>query len=94
MFLQERAREINEKLSILANRSNIVVWAAGVHTSKLFERTELLSYDIKNIVDMNADKEGEFYFGFKIKNPEKMDWSNVGAVVISVPAQEKRWQVC
>lgn len=90
MFLQERAREINEKLSILANRSNIVVWAAGVHTSKLFERTELLSYDIKNIVDMNADKEGEFYFGFKIKNPEKMDWSNVGAVVISVPAQEKK----
>ena len=90
MFLQERAREINEKLSILANRSNIVVWAAGVHTSKLFERTELLSYDIKNIVDMNVDKEGEFYFGFKIKNPEKMDWSNVGAVVISVPAQEKK----
>lgn len=90
MFLQERAREINEKLSILVNRSNIVVWAAGVHTSKLFERTELLSYDIKNIVDMNVDKEGEFYFGFKIKNPEKMDWGNVGAVVISVPAQEKK----
>lgn len=90
MFLQERVREINEKLRVLDKRSNIVVWAAGVHTSKLFERTELLSYDIKSIVDMNAAKEGDFYFGFRIKNPEKMDWSDVGAVVISVPMQERK----
>lgn len=89
MFLQDRAKEINEKLRVLAGISNIVVWATGIHTSMLFERTELLSYDIKNIVDRNASKEGDFYFGFRIRHPENVQWEDVGAVVISVPAQEK-----
>ena len=94
MFLQDRAKEINEKLRVLAGISNIVVWATGIHTSMLFERTELLSYDIKNIVDRNASKEGDFYFGFRIRHPENVQWEDVGAVVISVPAQEKMLSVC
>ena len=89
MFLQDRAKEINEKLRVLAGISNIVVWATGIHTSMLFERTELLSYDIRNIVDRNAAKEDDFYFGFRIKYPQNIQWEDVGAVVISVPAQEK-----
>ncbi len=89
MFLQDRAKEINEKLRVLAGISNIVVWAAGIHTRMLFERTELLSYDIRNIVDRNAAKEDDFYFGFRIKYPQNIQWKDVGAVVISVPAQEK-----
>ncbi len=89
MFLQDRAKEINEKLRVLAGISNIVVWATGIHTSMLFERTELLSYDIRNIVDRNAAKEDDFYFGFRIKYPQNIQWKDVGAVVISVPAQEK-----
>ena len=89
MFLQDRAKEINEKLRVLAGISNIVVWAAGIHTRMLFERTELISYDIKNIVDRNAAKEDDFYFGFRIRHPENVQWEDVGAVVISVPAQEK-----
>lgn len=90
MFLQERAKEINEKLKELKNVSNIVIWAAGIHTAKLFERTQLLSYDISSIVDMNEKKHGDYFFGFVIENPEKMCWSDVGAVVISVPNQEKK----
>lgn len=89
MFLQDRAKEINEKLRVLAGISNIVVWATGIHTSMLFERTELLSYDIRNIVDRNAAKEDDFYFGFRIRYPENIQWKDVGAVVISVPVQEK-----
>ena len=90
MFLQERAKEINERLKALENVSNVVIWAAGIHTSKLFERTELLSYNVRNIVDINKRKQGDFFFGFVIKSPEDICWEEVGAVVISVPGQEKR----
>lgn len=45
MFLQERIEEINRDLRILETASNVAVWGAGVHTAKLFEKTELLSFN-------------------------------------------------
>ena len=90
MFLHERVNEINERLKVLKNVSNIVIWGAGIHTSQLCEKTELLSYSIKDIVDISKNKKGNPFFGFEIKNPEEIIWGNVEAVVISVPGKESQ----
>lgn len=88
MFLQERVDEINKRLEILYEISAVVVWGAGVHTAKLFEKTELLSYEINQIVDMDGRKQGERFFGWTVQDPCEVDWQGIEAVVISVPNRE------
>ena len=56
MFLQEKVKEINEKLNALKDISHVAVWGAGVHTCKLFEKSNLLSYSVKTIIDINKEK--------------------------------------
>lgn len=92
MFLQDKVNDINIRLKILGNFSNIVIWGAGVHTGKLLEKTDLLSYKIKGIVDKDKKKRGEHYFGFIIQSPEDIIWSDVEAVVISVRNKEQEIQ--
>ncbi len=53
MFVQDKVQEINEKLLVLKDVTNIVIWGAGVHTAKLFEKTNLFKYHIEYIVDMD-----------------------------------------
>lgn len=88
MFLQERAKEINDCLKGLAGKANVAVWGAALHTAKLFEKTELLFYNIKTVLDMNEKKWGDYFFGWKIGDPFKADWEMIDAVVISVPNHE------
>ncbi len=88
MFLQERAQEINDCLKQLAGKANVAVWGAAVHTAKLFERTTLLSYNVKTVLDRNEKKWGDSFFGWKIEDPCKADWTKIDAVVISVPRRE------
>ncbi len=88
MFLQERAQEINSCLKSMGNKVNIAIWGAAVHTAKLFEKTELLSYNIKAILDIDEKKWGDYFFGWKIEDPFKADWETIEAVVISVPNRE------
>lgn len=88
MFLQERAEEINGCLKKLEGKLNVAVWGAAVHTAKLFEKTELLSYNIKTVLDMDRQKWGEYFFGWKIEDPCRADWVTIDAVVISVPNRE------
>lgn len=90
MFLQEKINEINEKLKVLEDKTNIAVWGAGVHTCKLFEKTELLTYHVKYVVDIDDAKKGIRYFGFTINKPDEAAWDNIGAVVVSVPGKEKQ----
>lgn len=90
MFVQEKIKEINGRLKALENTSRIVVWGAGVHTCKLFEKTELLSYSIRYVADADDAKQGLRYFGFTIKKPEEVVWENIEAVVISAPGKEKQ----
>ncbi len=61
MFLQERAKEINDCLKGLAGKANVAVWGAALHTAKLFEKTELLFYNIKTVLDMNEKKWGDYF---------------------------------
>lgn len=88
MFLQERAQEINDCLKGLAGKATVAVWGAAIHTAKLFEKTELLSYNIKAILDIDEKKWGDYFFGWKIEDPCKADWMRIDAVVISVPNRE------
>lgn len=89
MFLQEKVIEINRKLKALEGASHVAVWGAGLHTCKLFEKTELLSYPIKAVIDMDGRKRGSRYFGFAVKSPEEMEWDGADAAVISVPGKER-----
>lgn len=34
MFFQEKVQDIDQRLEILENLKNIVVWGAGMHTGK------------------------------------------------------------
>lgn len=88
MFLQDCVEKINKSMRILERASSVAIWGAGVHTAKLFEKTELLSYKIKCVLDMDERKQGETYFGWTIQNPRKIDWKGIDAVVISVPNRE------
>lgn len=92
MFLQDKVDDINEQLRKLENVSDVIIWGAGVHTGKLFEKTDLLSYNIKGVVDVDDKKWGEKYFGFTIQSPEDIVWNNIGALLISV-MQKKQMQM-
>lgn len=89
MFLQEKVSEINKKFEELKDMPNIVIWGASVHTAKLFEKTSLLSYSVRSVVDIDENKWGCPYFGLTIQSPWKTDWKNVSAVVISVVGRQK-----
>lgn len=88
MFLQERVQEINDQLKKLQGAANVVVWGAAVHTAKLFEKTGLLSYNIKAVLDIDERKWGDYFFGWIIENPRETDWKKIDAVIISVPNRE------
>lgn len=88
MFLQERVQEINDNLKSLEEAVSVVVWGAAIHTVKLFEKTALLSYNIKAVLDMDERKWGDYFFGWMIENPREADWEKIDAVVVSVPSQE------
>ena len=88
MFLQEKVREMNKKLEALGGISHVAVWGAGVHTCKLFEKSSLLSYPVKAIVDIDEAKRGQQYFCFTVKSPNEVMWDDIGGVVISVPGKE------
>lgn len=91
MFMQDKIDDINKRFKTLENTSSIVIWGAGAHTCKLFEKTTILSYKVKDIVDIDLKKQGGYYFGFIIKNPRKeINWQEVDAVIISVPNKEKQ----
>ncbi|MDE6851312.1 MAG: methyltransferase, TIGR04325 family [Lachnospiraceae bacterium] len=89
MFLQEKIRDINMRLKELKDYSNIVVWGAGKHVCELFEKTEMLSYQIRDIVHTNENICGSFFFGYIIKAPEDIDWNNIDAVILSAPNMKK-----
>ncbi len=89
MTLQQRVEVINNKLKLLQDAKNIVVWGGGQHTSELFKETELLSYKIKEIVDIDNRKWGKSFFGLIIKSPREVVWQNIDVVVISAPNYEK-----
>lgn len=81
MYLEERVKYINEKLSCLRNKHNIVIWGGAENTAKLFQYTDLLNYDIFGIVDKG--KAGKNFFGRRMQLPADIAWTQVEAVVIS-----------
>lgn len=89
MYLQNKIEEINDKLMALKSAENIVVWGGGFHTAKLFEKTDLLSYHIKAVLDIDPRKQGEYFYGWIIENPKEIVWEEIDAVVISAPKFEK-----
>lgn len=90
MFLQEKVRDINRRLRGLKKISSVVIWGAGIHTSKMFEYTDILLYDVRSIVDVDEAKQGKRYFGFTIQSPQEISWNCIGSVVISVPNREEQ----
>lgn len=88
MFMREKIEDINRRLKLLEDCYNIVIWGGGYHTSKLFEKTELLSYPIKSVV--GTQEQGNFYFGFTINHPKEIVWSEIDAVVVSAPGREEK----
>lgn len=81
MFLDEEIKRINNIFKNINTRGKIVLWGAAENTIKLFQYTDIAKYNIKEIVDSN--KGGEAFFGYIIKEPCKVTWSDVVSVIIS-----------
>lgn len=81
MYLEEQVQFINEKLVCLRDKHNIVIWGGAENTVKLFQYTDILNYDILEIVD--SGKAGERFFGRQMRLPAEIAWTQVEAVIIS-----------
>lgn len=81
MYLEDYVQCINEKLLYLRNRHNIVIWGGAENTAKLFQYTNILNYDILEIVDNG--KAGEIFFGRQIRLPDDIAWVQIEVVIIS-----------
>lgn len=81
MYLEERVQYINEKLLCLRDKHNIVIWGGAENTAKLFQYTEILNYNISEIVDNG--RAGENFFGRRLRLPADIEWTQIEAVIIS-----------
>ncbi len=84
MFLEEKIREINQRLEKAGN-GKIAVWCLGVHTEKLAEYTDLLKYNIKFFIDKNADMYGKDFeiYGKPVRSPREAAHADIDYIVIS-----------
>lgn len=81
MYLEDVIKVINDKLTILEGKQNIVLWGASENTVRLFQYTNIVNYKISIIVD--NEKHGEMFWGKHIMSPDQIEWELVEAVVIS-----------
>ena len=81
MYLEEQVRYLNEKLLCLRDKHNIVIWGGAENTVKLFQHTDILTYDIWEIVDKG--RAGERFFGRSLRLPDDIEWTQAEAVIIS-----------
>lgn len=81
MYLEERVQYINRKLLCLRDKHNIVIWGGAENTARLFQYTDILNYDILEIVDNG--RAGESFFGRQLQSPADVEWTKIEAVVIS-----------
>ncbi len=89
MYIEEKINLINHRLTVLEELKNVAIWGGGIHTRMLFEKTEVLSYNISNIVDADEQKHGTMYFGYLIQSPNEIEWDTIDAVIISVHGKDK-----
>ena len=69
MYLEEHVIRLNKLFEQLKEKRNVVVWGAAENTVRLFQDTNLLKYDIAEIVDIK--KAGKFFFGKMLKFPDR-----------------------
>lgn len=81
MYLEEQVIRLNKLFEQLEGKRNVVVWGAAENTVRLFQDTNLLKYDILEIVDIK--KAGKFFFGKTLKFPKEINWAQTEAVVVS-----------
>lgn len=81
MYLDEYVEKINNKLKLLKEKKNIVVWGAAENTVRFFQYTDIIKYNITTIVDKG--KTGQAFFGRLILSADKVFWNAVDAVLIS-----------
>ena len=61
MYLEEEIERINRRFYQLEGKKNTVIWGAAENTVRLFQYTDILRYNITQIVD--KAKEGVNFFG-------------------------------
>ena len=81
MYLEEEIERINRRFYQLEGKKNTVIWGAAENTVRLFQYTDILRYNITQIVD--KAKEGVNFFGRELVIPDDVKWTEVEAVVIS-----------
>lgn len=81
MYLDGRVQYINQKLLCLRDKHNVVIWGGAENTAKLFQYTDILRYDILEIVDKG--RAGEMFFGRRLRLPADIAWTQIEAVIIS-----------
>ncbi len=87
MYLEDEIDRINQRLTQLKGKKNIVIWGASENTVRLFQHTNFFVYGDYCVVD--TGKAGSHFFGKRVLHPDETDWAKVDAVVISAFYREE-----
>lgn len=82
MYREDLIHSINEKLRGIRGKKT-VLWGAAETSVRLYQYTELCLYPLMHIVDRDTSKIGSDFFGYKIQDPQTIQWENVEAVIVS-----------
>lgn len=80
MLLDEEVRKINKLLEKIDKTEKVAIWGAGENTVKLFQYTDIMQYNIKQVIDSTYE---DTFFGYQVKNPQHVQWKDVDVVVVS-----------
>lgn len=82
MYRDDLILSINEKLKRIKGKK-AVLWGAAETSVRLFQYTELGLYPLMHIVDKDSCKTGSDFFGYRVQDPQTVQWESVEAVVVS-----------
>lgn len=85
-------KKIEQKINnSITTKNNVFVWGGGIHTSKLFYRTNILKkINVTSIIDNDKQKQGLLLNKIKVQPLEKIEFSKGDYVIISSAASEKQ----
>ena len=85
-------KKIEQKINnSITTKNNVFVWGGGIHTSKLFYRTNILKkINVTSIIDNDKQKQGLLLNKIKVEPLEKIEFSKGDYVIISSAASEKQ----
>lgn len=85
-LLDDTFKQIKHIIAAVLDASDkrVVLWGVGQDLFYILQKnSEILSPYHVILVDKNPYKQGKNFFGLKVHNPENVDWSQIGHILIT-----------